>query len=199
MIPPSTDGSRDQQAPDLAQSLQQSFNVLGILAKTFACLGYVFTRRDFGTHYFGVFPLLVIGILLLFGACGAAQLQTAYFMLTLAWMVAWLLQVWLSVLQPYPLRPHSHYNGFPRVCDWYGLAEENAKRWIEPILVASLSWYVSWLDVRLAVLGCLVAAGMWLDYALLTYVDGRRQQKLRDAQIDQTVMTDDYEQRYGGS
>ena len=156
-----------------------------------------FMRRKIGGKFLVVRGFFGMVLFLVYGLAVSPQDTSIYSIGCILWILAALQSSAPAdaTLNGHPI--HSHYTGWPRLCDWFNVKETNAKGAVEPVVVGMIGLLVMLLDPPLGVFIMASGVGGALDFAIIQDMHLQRLRKMRDSEIESNQMWDSYEQRYG--
>ena len=176
-------------------SLSDSFNLLWLLIVAHATMLTAFSRRDFGKEHFGLNALF--GIAITFVYAGFANCPEV-----LVFLAFWFLAVIAQRIRQFKNERngvviHSRYNGYPvlawKLFPWIK-TEGNAKA-AEAFLCMIVGWCIAQF---VPPLGFYIGLG-WISIlaseAILVEIQKRRLQAMRDAEIEQRYLAQEYRKR----
>jgi hypothetical protein len=179
--------------PTTRENLAMSLGLLSLVVQGWACVAYVFLRKRFGESYFSAQIIFTILIILLYCELYGQGNPLPYGVLTLAWVIALCLHRFADGLKPTHLHPHSRYNGQSILSK----SQEFSKLISEPVVVGGIGLIVSRYDRAFGWFLIWTALCIVLDFLLIKDRTSRRLKRLKDAEIEQNLMMDEYDRIYG--
>lgn len=180
-----------QQEPGDHLTMANAYNGISLLAHSLSLTSTAFSRTDFGRERIGLFGLCSMVLMLFYATFAQCPAMLVYFGL-------WILAVICQRIKQYRnwrrgVILHSYYNGYPwlvkRVMP--RISERNAKG-VEAFLCMFIGFGLAQFDPPL---GWFVIAGgvaIWLEETLAVEQTRRRLQMMRDAEIEQRCLAEQY-------
>lgn len=180
-----------QQEPGDHLTMANAYNGISLLAHSLSLTCTVFLRTDFGREGIGVLGLCSIVLMLFYATFTQCPAMLVYFWL---WILAVICQrIKQAMNRRRGVILHSYYNGYPwlvkRVMP--RISERNAKG-VEAFLCMFIGFGLAQLDPPL---GWFVIAGgvaTLLAETLIVEQSRRRLQMMRDAEIEQRYLAEQY-------
>jgi len=163
----------------------------------FSSMIHPFTRVGFGRNYFGFQCVLGIIALCLYTAQTSRD-SGPCLLFTLAWVIARSINRYRYHRYGWGSDQSSNYNGLPKICLDGSVSENAGKLFYEPFVFGSLSFLIlGFVDESLGMFlmfctGCSVLEHLTCLRGMNALVD-----QMRDADVQQQIVFDEYEQRYG--
>lgn len=186
---------QQQQQPGLLDQIRGMYHCGFFVAEAWATTLRLFLRRNFGVEYFGLPQATGLIVLCLYVAVTTPEGQMFPFAVMVLIMFGLLILHRLTSVLSYanPDRPHSHYDGWPLVCDLLPIREEWAKLYVEPFVAIVIGYLIMIyvhepLGYYVIIGGIAIRAVAW---------ESRRLRRLtaeavRDAAIEQHQLTEEY-------
>jgi hypothetical protein len=182
-----------QQQQNDKPDMRSAFSLAYVLANSHALTCTVFLRRDFGKEAIGIFGIVGLFMILIYG--GLANSYAMYI-----YLLAFLLAVIGQRMQTFPNWrkgdiQHSRYNGTPVIAmKLFPKLKEMDAKGVEGFLCLAIGWLLTHVDPAL---GWYVMGGFFsilLSEGISAEIRRQRLQAMRDAEIENTDLARDYEQ-----
>jgi hypothetical protein len=184
-----------QQPESFVDRMDGISRILTLIIAGWAATVVIFFRRDFGRNYLALVPGVGVIVLCLFAALTMPLTHMVLF-IGYSWLVVAatiyhrLLSLWKSSRGD---ASHSHYDGWPTLCDRWKLSEQTAKLVVEPIVALLMSIVLLVVHPALAGYVMIGAACIFVMAWSFRCERQKRVEQLRDALIDQDLMNDDFQ------
>lgn len=163
----------------------------------FSSMIHPFTRVGFGRNYFGFQSLFGILALWLFTAQTSRD-AVPCLIFTAAWIIARNVSRYRYYLQGWGQNESSHYNGLPKVCLDGNVSENAGKLLYEPLVAGSLSFLIlCFVNESLGLFLMFSTACSVLEHLNCLRGVNAMVEQMRDAEIQQQIVFDEHERRYG--
>eukprot|EP00456_Euglypha_rotunda_P018008 TRINITY_DN162_c0_g1_i29.p1 TRINITY_DN162_c0_g1~~TRINITY_DN162_c0_g1_i29.p1 ORF type:complete len:192 (-),score=51.23 TRINITY_DN162_c0_g1_i29:427-1002(-) len=182
-----------QQQQNDKPDMKGAFNIAYLVMNSHALTCTVFLRRDFGKEAIGMFGIVGLLMVLVYGG-----LMNSYAMYL--YLLAFLLAVVGQRMQTFQNWrkgdiQHSRYNGYPAIAlKLFPKLKEMDAKGIEAFMCLGIGWLLTHVDPAL---GWYVMGGFFsilLSEGISAEIRKQRLQAMRDAEIENRQLASEYEQ-----
>lgn len=158
---------------------------------------YAFTRHTFGAKYYAARAFFCVILLWVWESIMAPHANVELHMLAggLFFFLAIAHQIGANRTEE-GLQQHSRFNGIPRLCSMFGMPNNAAKMFFEPILALLIGWGLFQADRSLGAFVMIGGVACMLDDMAIVDRYREKARRMRDSELEQDEVWDTYDRFY---